>query len=222
MSRRRRRQRQQDPHQKQYVPLPFGGVHNKASKLKEPIEPKEHISAKIPENVYFKQPDINDINENVVFKFKWCPLSIYLFILSQPCDEDFRIGTQRHRAKKKERIKNKIREVKKLNSYVTEEVTEHSEGPMDTVSSIPLAFHVCCFYFSAVVDVLVSFLFSVWGRVWNSIVSVPNHCLFIYFSDFHGGFKCKNHLHSSSNDWANVDTTLACKLLLMHKINILE
>ena len=45
---------------------------NIASKLKEPIEPcafqdpKEHISAKIPENVYFK---MLDIDENLIFKF---------------------------------------------------------------------------------------------------------------------------------------------------------
>ena len=28
----------------------------------------------------------------------------------------------------------------------------------------------------------VPFPFGVWGRMWNSIVSVPDHCLFVYFS----------------------------------------
>ena len=47
---------------------------------------------------------------------------------------------------------------------------------------VPLAFHLCCFNFSVVlVIVRVSFPFDVWGRMWNSVVSVPDHCLFIYF-----------------------------------------
>ena len=33
----------------------------------------------------------------------------------------------------------------------------------------------------AVLIVCVPFLFGVWGRLWNSIVSVPNHFLFINF-----------------------------------------
>ena len=41
-------------------------------------------------------------------------LSIYLYILSQPRKEDIRTGAQRHRAKKKERIKSRIGKVKKL------------------------------------------------------------------------------------------------------------
>ena len=41
-------------------------------------------------------------------------LSIYLYILPQPCKEDIGTGSQRHRAKKKERIKSKIGKVKKL------------------------------------------------------------------------------------------------------------
>ena len=36
-------------------------------------------------------------------------------------------------------------------------------------------------YLSAVLVVRVLFPFGVWGTVWNSIVSVPGHCLFIYF-----------------------------------------
>ena len=35
-------------------------------------------------------------------------------MLSQPRKEDIRTGAQRHRAKKKERIKSRIRKVKKL------------------------------------------------------------------------------------------------------------
>ena len=46
---------------------------------------------------------------------------------------------------------------------------------------VPLSFHLCYFYFSAVLIVCVPFSFGVLGRMWNSIVSVPNHCLFIYF-----------------------------------------
>ena len=48
--------------------------------------------------------------------------------------------------------------------------------------AVPLAFHLCCFYFSAVLIVGIPFPFGVYGRLWNSIVSVPDHCLFIYFS----------------------------------------
>ena len=33
------------------------------------------------------------------------------------------------------------------------------------------------FIFSAVFVVRVPFPFGIWGRVWNSIVSVPDHCL---------------------------------------------
>ena len=47
--------------------------------------------------------------------------------------------------------------------------------------AVPLAFHLCCFYFSAVLIVCVPFPFGVQGRIWNSIVSVPDRCLFIYF-----------------------------------------
>ena len=44
-----------------------------------------------------------------------------------------------------------------------------------------MAFHLCCFYFGAVLTVDVPFPFGVQGRIWNSIVSVPDHCFFIYF-----------------------------------------
>ena len=40
---------------------------------------------------------------------------LFLCILSQPRKEDIRTGAQRHRAKKKERIKSRIGKVKKLN-----------------------------------------------------------------------------------------------------------
>ena len=52
-------------------------------------------------------------------------------------------------------------------------------------SVVPLAVHLCCFYCSAVLVVRVPFPFGVWGRVWNSILSVPDHCLFIYFEQFY-------------------------------------
>ena len=48
--------------------------------------------------------------------------------------------------------------------------------------AVPLAFFFCCFYFSAVLIVGVPFPFGVYGRMWNSIVSVPDRCLFIYFT----------------------------------------
>ena len=50
--------------------------------------------------------------------------------------------------------------------------------------AVPLAFHLCCFYFSAILIVCVPFPFGVQGRMWNLIVSVPDHCLFIYFTLF--------------------------------------
>ena len=47
--------------------------------------------------------------------------------------------------------------------------------------AVPLNFHLCCFTFSAILVVRVPFPFGVWGRMWNSIVSVLDHCLFICF-----------------------------------------
>ena len=44
--------------------------------------------------------------------------------------------------------------------------------------AVPLAFHLCCFKFSAVLVVRVHFPFGVWVRMWNSIASIPDHCLF--------------------------------------------
>ena len=49
------------------------------------------------------------------------------------------------------------------------------------VRAVPLAFYLCCFDFSAVLVVRVPCPFGVWGRMWNSIVSVPDHCLFFFF-----------------------------------------
>ena len=49
--------------------------------------------------------------------------------------------------------------------------------------AVPLAFHLCCFYFSAILIVGVAFPSDVSGRMWNSIVSVSDHCLFIYCND---------------------------------------
>ena len=46
--------------------------------------------------------------------------------------------------------------------------------------AVPLAFHLCCFYFNAILVVCVPFPFGVWGSVWNLIVLVPDHCLLIY------------------------------------------
>ena len=44
---------------------------------------------------------------------------------------------------------------------------------------VPLAFHLCCVDFSAVLVLRVPFPFDVMGRMWNTTVSVPDHCLFI-------------------------------------------
>ena len=43
----------------------------------------------------------------------------------------------------------------------------------------PVSFHLCRFYFSVVLFVCVPFPFGVKGRMWNSVVSVPDHFLFI-------------------------------------------
>ena len=50
--------------------------------------------------------------------------------------------------------------------------------------AVPLAFHWCCVYFSSVLIVGVPLTFGVKDRIWNSIVSVPDHCLFIYLSNW--------------------------------------
>ena len=47
--------------------------------------------------------------------------------------------------------------------------------------SCPLGFSLVLSLFNTVLVVRVSFSFGVCGRVWNSIVSVSGHCLFIYF-----------------------------------------
>ena len=57
--------------------------------------------------------------------------------------------------------------------------------PSTGKKAFPFGFLLCCltlcrlnqfFFFFCV-----PFPFGVWGRMWNSIVSVPDHCLFIYF-----------------------------------------
>ena len=50
--------------------------------------------------------------------------------------------------------------------------------------AVPLAFHLCCFYFNAVLIGDVPYPFGVSGRMWNSN---PDHCLFIYFT--HAGLE---------------------------------
>ena len=42
-------------------------------------------------------------------------------------------------------------------------------------------FHLCCFYFSAVLVVCSPVPFGVSDSVWKLIVSVPDHCIFICF-----------------------------------------
>ena len=49
--------------------------------------------------------------------------------------------------------------------------------------AVPFAFNLCCFFYSSAVLILgVPFPFGVKGRIWNSIVSVPDHSIFIYFT----------------------------------------
>ena len=50
--------------------------------------------------------------------------------------------------------------------------------------AVTLAFYLCCFYFSAVLIVGAPFPFDVYVRIWNSIVSVPDHCFFNYFNTY--------------------------------------
>ena len=55
--------------------------------------------------------------------------------------------------------------------------------------------------------VCIPFPFGVWGRIWNSIVSVPDHCLFIYV------FICeriKSLTYFSNNLIQNYHYCLAC------------
>ena len=47
--------------------------------------------------------------------------------------------------------------------------------------AVPLAFHLCRFYSSVVLVIRAPFPFGVWGCVWNSTISVPDHCPFTYF-----------------------------------------
>ena len=70
----------------------------------------------------------------------------------------------------------------------------------------PLGFSLVFFFliFNAVSVVRVLFPFSVWGRVWNSIVAVLDHCLFIYFRCNNAAEKgiylhnslCRNRFHN--------------------------
>ena len=47
--------------------------------------------------------------------------------------------------------------------------------------AVPLAFHLCCSYFSAVLNVGVPLpLFCVKDWMWDSIVAVPDLCLSIF------------------------------------------
>ena len=52
--------------------------------------------------------------------------------------------------------------------------------------AVTVDFPLCCFNYSAV---RVPFPFGVWGRMmWNSIVPIPDHCLFIYLLLLKYGF----------------------------------
>ena len=52
---------------------------------------------------------------------------------------------------------------------------------MAICSKEPSPWLFTCVVLFLVPSVRVPFPFGVWDRVWNSIVSVPDHCLFIYF-----------------------------------------
>ena len=57
--------------------------------------------------------------------------------------------------------------------------------------AVPLAFPLCCFYFSAVVIVGVPFPFGVKGRMLNSVVSVPFICLTLAYQFYTYGIHGK-------------------------------
>ena len=46
----------------------------------------------------------------------------------------------------------------------------------------------CATFLDAVLTVCVLFPFGVWGRMWNSIVSVPDHCCSSTSSNMHAIF----------------------------------
>ena len=52
----------------------------------------------------------------------------------------------------------------------------------------PWRFTCVVFIFGAVLVERVPFQFDVWGRMWNSIVSVPNHCLFFYSAIYYAKY----------------------------------
>ena len=50
--------------------------------------------------------------------------------------------------------------------------------------------------FTAVLAVSVPFPFGIWNRVWNSIVSVPDHCFFFYLLRHMGMFIARHSIGS--------------------------
>ena len=48
--------------------------------------------------------------------------------------------------------------------------------------AVSLALCSCCFYFVLSRLCVFPFPLGVWGSMWNSMVSVPDLCLFIYFT----------------------------------------
>ena len=45
-----------------------------------------------------------------------------------------------------------------------------------------ICWETCAVVLYAVLNFCIPFPYGVWGRKWNLIVSVPDHCLFIYFA----------------------------------------
>ena len=56
---------------------------------------------------------------------------------------------------------------------------------------LPL-FSACAVLLYADLIVCIPFLFGVRGRMWNSIVSVPDHCLFVHVSYHYSSFSFAN------------------------------
>ena len=52
----------------------------------------------------------------------------------------------------------------------------------------------CAVLLYAVLIVCVPFPYGVWGRMWNSILSVSDHCLVIYFSNAYDTTAPLNHM----------------------------
>ena len=79
----------------------------------------------------------------------------------------------------------------------------------------------CTVLLYAILIVCVPFPYGIWGRMWNSNVSVPDHCLFIYpgkrgmnFSSFNWGRGCI----SSGQLWGKLKAVYSVSCEKMHYV----